>query len=215
MAKEVNILGNAFLIDPSRAVFCANANAVFVADIHLGKSDFMRNYGIAVPYAVQIEDIKRIQGLLTRYRPQKLVILGDFLHGKFIHEVTLEQWNLLKNNFSEVEFVLIEGNHDKHFDAGLIAMDKVESTLGFGNFICSHEPLAHMPEGFDLNIHGHIHPAFRLRGMRQKLPALVWHPPYLKMPAFSQFTAGVEDTRGAQKAWVFLEQEQQVIPVVG
>ena len=212
---NTTIVGEAWQLHPDRCAFLQHQKILFIADLHLGKSDILRSQGIAVPYALQDKDIQRLEALLLLFKPNQLVILGDFLDGNFLLQQTLERWNQLKEQFPAIEFVLVKGNHDRAFDAEQLMMDRVENTLLLGDLVCTHEPLATLPEGAMLNIHGHIHPAFRLPGMRRKIPALVFRKPYLNLPAFSEFTAGVEEKVRADQAWVFLSEEGAVIPIMG
>lgn len=178
---------------------------LLIADVHLGKADTFRKFGISVPQHVQDSDLTRLKQLLLQLTPKRCVILGDFVHGRVIGSGTAENWNALVSSNLGTQFELILGNHDRSFQADLLSLSSIHSHLFLENVFLSHEPVTFkaLPSRCTLNIHGHIHAAVQIDDGRRKIPALAFTPPYLCMPAFSEFTAGVQLNSHYQKIWVF------------
>ena len=198
---------------PQRALYWPAQDCVLIADLHLGKADTLRQFGIAVPQQVQRSDLLRLDDLLATLQPQRCLILGNLVHGRIVGPETAEAWNALLQAHPATRFELILGNHDRAFQSDLLHLHAVHTALQLGHVWLSHEPLpaqALQAPG-SLNIHGHIHSAIRLEGCRSKLPALVYQPPYLSLPAFSEFTAGVTPKGACQGIWVFASDASSVV----
>ena len=198
---------------PQRALYWPEQDCVLIADLHLGKADTFRQFGIAVPQQVQRSDLQRLDDLLAHLRPQRCLILGDLVHGRFVGSETATTWNALLQAHPATQFELILGNHDRAYQPDLLHLHAVHTALQLGPVWLSHEPLpaqALQAPG-SLNVHGHIHSAIRLEGSRTKLPALVYQTPYLSLPAFSEFTAGVSPKGPCQSIWGFASDASSVV----
>ena len=198
---------------PQRALYWPAQDCVLIADLHLGKADTLRQFGIAVPQQVQRSDLQRLSNLLTAVRPQRCLILGDLVHGRIVGAETASLWNALLQAHPATRFELILGNHDRAFQPGLLQLHAVHTVLQLAQVWLSHEPLARksLSAPGSLNVHGHLHSAIRLEGSRSKLPALVHQAPYLSLPAFSEFTAGVTPQGACQGIWVFASDASSVL----
>lgn len=198
---------------PQRALYWPAQKSLLVADLHLGKADTFRQFGIAVPQQVQRSDLQRLSDVLTAVRPQRCLILGDLVHGRIVGAETATAWNALLHTHPATRFELIAGNHDRAYQPDLLHLHAVHKELQLAQVWLSHEPVPepalHIPGS--LNIHGHIHSAIRLEGSHRKLPALVYQPPYLSLPAFSEFTAGVTPKGACQGIWVFASDASSVL----
>lgn len=202
---DITIAGHHFIAHPERALYWPAQSMLLIADVHLGKADTFRHFGIGVPQQVQTQDLARLQQVLQVFNPQRCMILGDLVHGRTMGPATTQAWNALVDAHASTSFELILGNHDRALQPQSLALHYVRTALNVGDVCLSHEPWpqADWPQCCKLNIHGHIHAAMRIDGSRSKLPALVYAPPYLSMPAFSEFTAGVIPTASSQHIWVF------------
>lgn len=198
-----SIAGIEFLVLAERALFWPQESLLIIADLHLGKSDIFRRRGIAVPLEVQRQDLLRLHHILQKWQPQELVILGDFVHGRFIGEDSLRMWQALRSANMKTRFSLTRGNHDRYLQTETLLLDAVHSNLACHQVLLSHEPIDEGAHHFALNIHGHIHPALRLPQLRQKLPCLAYAAPHLNLPAFSEFTGSGPFDVQPQHAWLF------------
>lgn len=216
MFLDIAVADHQFRLFPQRAVLWRDASCLLLSDLHLGKADTFRQHGIAVPQTVQRSDLERLDVVLSQARPKRCVVLGDFVHGAVYGADTVVSWRALVAAHPATAFELVLGNHDRLLEPQVWNFAAVLHQQQVGNVLLSHEPAS--PQDLRaqqvlLNIHGHIHPAWRLPGGQAKLPALVHQAPYLMLPAFSEFTAGVAQRLQQQAVWVFVESEAAVVRV--
>jgi len=210
--RDIHLQDHHFQALPERALYWPAHSTLLLADLHLGKADTFRHYGIGIPQSVQWADLQRLQQVVMRFQPQCCVVLGDFVHGRLVDAATADAWNALVAACAPTEFVLVAGNHDRALNRGQLHLHGIVDELEIDNVYLTHEPLAaHALRGGGMNIHGHIHAGLRVGKGQRKLPALAWQPPYLLLPAFSEFTAGVDVARNSAAIWVFVEDGDGVL----
>lgn len=179
------------MLDCRRAVYLADLRILLVADLHWGKGETFRKYGIPIPMTVLQADLARLSDLLAFYRPERLLILGDLIHGRDGLTPMLSEIILRWREKNPVAIDLIEGNHDK-------AIREVADAWGIGlipefwqegGFLFSHAPMEQ--EGV-FNWCGHIHPTVRLSSPTDqlRLPCFQLTDTQGLLPAFSLFTGG-------------------------
>ena len=61
-----------------RSIFWEEQKALIVSDLHFGKTGHFRKSGIAVPQTVYKEDLQRLVLLLNYFKPEQLIVVGDF-----------------------------------------------------------------------------------------------------------------------------------------
>ena len=190
----LEVAGEQLIIDAQRALVWPQARTVFLADLHLGKSDIFRRAGIPIPEGHTSTDLERIESLVQRYDLARVVVLGDFLHGRSVTDAAyakmFAQWRALRR---DLEVIVIAGNHDR-FDAFGTHWSVVWAREGarFGPFVCRHHP-GSSSEGYVLA--GHIHPVTWLYGRareRARVPVLWLRQEYAVLPSFGSFTGGAE-----------------------
>lgn len=207
--------GVALTLLHERAVWWAAESTLFIADPHFGKAATFRFAGIPVPETAHDDDLERLSHILEMTGAERLVILGDFLHGKTGRNEglfsTLCAW---RERHAAVEIVLVEGNHDRQ--AGALPEDLritcVQGPWALGAFHCRHEP---QEDGGALVLAGHIHPAFRLSdrmGASLRAPCFHFSARVAILPAFGSFT-GTHGVRLAPNDRVFLVGAESVIEV--
>ena len=107
-----------FLMNNQRSMYWKKQRMLIIADLHLGKSAHFRKNGFAVPSFTHQTDLDRLSRLITYYKVDRVVVVGDFIHAKSNKEVI--DFLAFTQKHSLVEFVLIKGNHDRtnnHFRA--------------------------------------------------------------------------------------------------
>ena len=199
---------------PEKVIFWEEQQCLLLSDLHLGKAGHFRKAGIGIPAAIHRHDLQRLENIINRTKARRVLFLGDLFHSEQNNEWwTLEQW---LQNFPEVEFTLIKGNHDilppaVYQQSGL---QLVEEELELSPFILTHEPLGSKNMKGDLyNICGHIHPAVQLHGgafQRITLPCFYFGLHYGLLPAFGKFT-GFYQIKPKKKEYVFAIAEHQVL----
>lgn len=187
--------GEAVQLLPERALWWPAGQALFVADLHLGKAATFRALGLPVPGGTTLENLARLDLLIARHAPRRLVFLGDFLHAAPARAVlpVVREW---RERHAALAMTLVRGNHDSR--AGdpppALRIEVVDEPWLLGPFACCHHPQAH-PTHFVLA--GHLHPARRLHGPGRdsvRLPCFVHEEGQGRgqavLPAFGEFTGG-------------------------
>jgi DNA ligase-associated metallophosphoesterase len=190
-ADAVLFGGQDVLLLPGRALWWPAGSTLFVADVHLGKAATFRARGLPVPTGTTQDNLERLSQLLARHMPQRLVVLGDFLHAAEAHTpavlAALRTW---RGRWPGLDIVLVRGNHDSH--AGdpppWLGMRVVDEPFLLGPFACCHHPQLHATHHV---LAGHVHPAVLLRGAARdvlRLPCFSAEPGLTVLPAFGAFT---------------------------
>ncbi|MCE2944451.1 MAG: ligase-associated DNA damage response endonuclease PdeM [Lysobacteraceae bacterium] len=190
MPRAFEIGDEAFAMYGGRALHWPVADALLIADLHLGKGAVFRRAGLPVPRGGTAGDLARLAALLARTRVARLVILGDVLHGALHDDAGWrEDWAAFRAQHATLRIEAIVGNHDRALPTGADALGLVlrdEGTAERGIALC-HEP-EHAPPDRP-SVSGHIHPAVAVPGLG-RLPAFWWRARarQLVLPAFSAFT---------------------------
>jgi len=201
---QLKLLNTTIELLPEKAIYLPASDTLVIADLHLGKAMHFRKSGFPVPPQSAERDYLRLNALIEKKQPQHIIVLGDLFHS--VHN---SEWNLFCDfvaSRSGISFTLIIGNHDildrRHYDE--LCLHVIEESMILGDLLLSHEPLQHVPEG-KINVTGHIHPGFVLRGrasQRLKLPCFYLLPQLLILPAFGSLTGLYLLERGNAKVFV-------------
>ncbi|MBC7791583.1 MAG: ligase-associated DNA damage response endonuclease PdeM [Anaerolineae bacterium] len=187
----IEIRGETLWLLPERAIFWERDGSLLIADPHFGKAASFRAVGVPVPHGTTLHGIRRLDALITRAQPNRVIFLGDFLHARngrsretFQH---LAEWRAQHPN---VEMLLVRGNHDRN--AGdpppELRLACVDAPLIVPPFVFTHRP-GRIPEGYV--IAGHLHPGAVLVGRArqyERLPCFWFREDDAVLPAFGDFT---------------------------
>ncbi|HXQ65879.1 MAG TPA: ligase-associated DNA damage response endonuclease PdeM [Alphaproteobacteria bacterium] len=190
MAATVTLNGAELTLDPSGAVWWAERSTLAVADLHLEKgSAFARQGRLLPPYDTRAT-IARLAVVLRRYRPARVVALGDSFHDQeALARMDAADLALLQRLVAEHDWVWIAGNHDPAPPRGLGGTVRAE--LALEPLVFRHEP----EEGHvDGEVCGHFHPkaAVCARGRRISGRCFVTDGGRLVLPAFGSYTGGLD-----------------------
>ena len=176
---------------PDRAAWLAEAQTLFVADLHLGKAASFRSLGVPVPEGTTAQNLQRLTDLLRQTQAQHLVFLGDFLHSAHGRKAALlEQAALWRAQHAGVAMTLVRGNHDDRAgdppkDLNIHVVD--EPWMHAGLALCHHPDTPCTA----FRLAGHVHPACRIGGHDGlRLPAAIFDSGGGVLPAFGEFTGG-------------------------
>ncbi|HVF34493.1 MAG TPA: DEAD/DEAH box helicase, partial [Candidatus Saccharimonadia bacterium] len=75
------LAGERVVLDAARALYWPRTGTLFVADVHFGKAQLFRRAGIPIPRGSTSSDLARLDALIARHEPRRLVVLGDLVHG--------------------------------------------------------------------------------------------------------------------------------------
>jgi len=186
--KNIIVQGIKIVLTNQRVLLLPQYHTLVLSDMHLGKPAHFRKHGIPVSGQVAQEDLHQLERLIRYYQPQKVVIVGDFLHAGVNTEVLA--FTRLSVDFPTIEFILVRGNHDRVKDDVLrnMGISTIHTTHQIGGLYFLHEYKVDLPS---FQINGHIHPGILMTSKTKKtfsLPAFVWTDKQLILPAFGRFT---------------------------
>src|SRR5271154_2151947 len=102
--------GEPAVLLPEKALWLTELKTLVIADVHWGKIDHFRKAGIPVPVKGNDRNIELLISLINRYKPKRLIFLGDLFHSGYNGE--WETLGQVKRAFIHCSFELIIGNHD-------------------------------------------------------------------------------------------------------
>lgn len=183
----ISVAGEELILNAEKCLYWPSIEALILSDLHLGKSGHFRKSGIPLLQGSDALDLERIDELIKRYSPERIIFLGDLFHSSYNTE-----WELLSNwtkQYRGKQFELVQGNHDLlptglYDNAGI----KVYPFLAVHGIGLSHEP---MPDLNLFNIYGHIHPGIRLVGKAKqaiRIPCFILNDERMILPAFGSLT---------------------------
>lgn len=215
MSEQILQLGHHELtLLPQRAVWWPSQQTLVLADLHFGKTAILRHAGIPVPEGPDALTLQRLDHLIEMFSPQRLLLLGDVIHGSLRRHTRLIEW-LAAWRKTQAQLIIeaIVGNHDRQRDLLAPVFDWRAPQSEEAGLIFCHEPPAdalHAPW-----LGGHWHPMARLRaaGDALRLPIYSREPNNgLVLPAFGEFTGGMDltPTPGRQR---FIVTDDRVISI--
>lgn len=198
---------------PDKALFWREQKTLVVSDVHFGKSGHFRKHGIAVPESVNESNISRLDEIVQKTQPSRLIFLGDLFHSESNNEI--EQFKEWRQIYASMEMILTIGNHDlltsfEYEKMGLNCVNQFEAPP----FTFLHDE-NDSPGSDTYCISGHIHPSIKLKGKgRQQLymPCFYFGETAALLPAFGSFTGNFRISP-AQNESVFVIVDQEVIQV--
>lgn len=197
MSASIVWAGERLSLLPQRAIHWPAGDAVFVADVHLGKVEAFQRGGIPVPAECGRADLARLGEVLELTRARTLVILGDLFHARsgMVPEM-LDGAIAWRRGHGDVRVLLVRGNHDARagdWPADL-AIEPLDEGAVLGPFTLRHHPIEQPLADGSAVLCGHIHPAVLLAARRgrgassMRVPCFWARPGQLVLPAFGRFT---------------------------
>ena len=213
-----------------RAAYLTAADALVVADLHVGRDEAS---AVSLPLGETADLRERLATAVSRFDPDTVVVAGDVVHtfdGVTAH--TRESLDALVEacERADAEVVLVAGNHDTALSAAWdgpvydeyvfdsedgheSAADEPSRTV-----VChGHEP----PEReADRYVFGHVHPAVEIHGDRR--PCFLYGEgtyrdgDILCLPAFTQLAPGVSvnDRRASDFDTPLVNDANRLQPIV-
>ena len=189
-----------------RALWWPRGRTLLIADPHFGKAATFRFAGIAVPESPHHDDLERLTKILAQTGGRRLVILGDFFHGKIGRtDETLGALAAWRSQHRDLEIILLPGNHDRAAGPPPASWNFqcVGETWEMGPFLCRHEPVG---EHGRFVLSGHVHPSFALSerigpGLRGR--CFYFGDQLAILPAFGSFT-GSQRVSAEKNTRIFL-----------
>ena len=219
-SAQVSLDGVDAELMPERALFLRAERALVVADLHFGKSESYRQFGVPSADGIDEETLERLGRAAMRAGAKVIVVVGDLTHhADGIGEAEMERFARFRERIA-LPIRLVEGNHDR--GARTLppewCIDRVGVRFALGGVRFVHEPPDEVAGGggwrgnagagagpapgesasklaASWTVSGHLHPMLSVaRGARSvEVPAFVVdrRRRTVVLPAFSKFTRGV------------------------
>jgi metallophosphoesterase superfamily enzyme len=173
-ALPLQLAGEEVLLLAQRALYWPREKMLVVADIHFGKAASFRKLGVPVPGGTTSANVAALDALIAACDVRHIMFLGDFLHAKAAHRLTV-----------------VRGNHDAHAGDPPAALDiaMVDEPHVLAPFAFCHHPDMLVPSYV---LAGHVHPLYRLRRGWEllTLPCFLIGDTRMVLPSFGAFTGG-------------------------
>jgi DNA ligase-associated metallophosphoesterase len=210
---KIKFAGEEWMLTPQRAMVWPRRKTLILADTHFGKASLFREAGVPVPKGTTSHDLTNLTGLIEAHAPERLLVLGDFFHGKAgRQDSTISAISHWRNRFGSLAIEVIRGNHDRHAGdpCNEWNMTCLEGPVREGAVAFCHEPReieqAHV-------ICGHVHPAVTLAdfdGSKTKIPCFFAEEKLLILPAFGRFT-GTHPMKQTETSRIYMAAAGKVI----
>jgi uncharacterized protein len=207
-AREVgvSVAGEGLVLCAERAMYWPERRMLLVADPHFGKAASFRALGVRVPRGTTSGALGRLDALIARCAPQRVVFLGDFLHAR--EGRTAETFDALASwraSHTSIDMQLVRGNHDRRAGdpPSEVGIECVNGPLLQGPFALAHHPRAVTAHYV---LAGHVHPCVVLVGaarQRERLPCFHFGSDVGVLPSFGDFTGcAMIEARPHDQVWV-------------
>ena len=209
--SSINFSWNGTILElySNQVLFIPLTKELLISDIHIGKAEYFQLNGIPLTNNEDENNINRIYKLINKFKPNKLIILGDLFHSRYSLDKNLiyKLERLFKTFKNKIE--LIEGNHDIGCQIKFISYLKEKKSL---NLIFTHEPIS-KKDNNTLNICGHYHPKIILKSNQDKLSfkcfAFDSFNNNLYLPSFGDLTGGFLCKKHFKK-WAIISEDNIV-----
>jgi uncharacterized protein len=182
--------GARLIADPSGALVWPAQATLVVADLHLEKgSSFARRGALLPPYDTAAT-LARLEAVLARWRPRRVISLGDGFHDpQAAARLCPRSRPRLGELIRAHDWLWVSGNHDPHPPEGLGGRSESEVVIGPLTF--RHRPRPRREAG---EIAGHLHPkaSVTVRGRRLSRPCFASDEKRVVMPAFGAYAGGLD-----------------------
>ena len=191
-AAPVHLGGERLMLDPAGVLFWPSRRLLCASDLHLEKGSHFAAYGrgFVPPYDTR-ETLLRLRSALARWRPARLVLLGDSFHdARGALRLGAEDGAMLRRLLDGIEAVWVLGNHDPEPPQGVPGSSAAE--WRDGAFVFRHQALPGAVSGVEIS--GHFHPKATVptRAGGVTRPCFVADAHRLLMPAFGAYTGGLD-----------------------
>jgi DNA ligase-associated metallophosphoesterase len=190
MSHAFEFGGQLFEVAGGAALYWPAQDALLVSDLHSEKASAYASNGQMLPPYDSIATLEDIAALCTKYKPAKIISLGDNFHDDDGENRLAEPAAaLLVDLTCDTEWFWITGNHDRAVSG--IWGGKTHDEICLSGITFRHEAQSGDPNP---EVSGHFHPKFRqvLRGRMVARRCFVKTARKIIMPAFGALTGGLD-----------------------
>jgi DNA ligase-associated metallophosphoesterase len=209
------IAGEELELCAERAAFWRRRRMLLVADPHFGKAASFRTLGVFVPKGTTMSALTRLDMLIARTSPARIVFLGDFLHAREgRNDETFAALAAWRASHTGVPMQIVRGNHDRRAGdpPAAVGIECIDGPVHDGPFALAHHPVA-VPDSYVLA--GHLHPCATLIGrarQRERLPCFWFGAEVGVLPAFGELT-GCAEIDAREEDAVYVVAEDRVVKI--
>jgi putative SbcD/Mre11-related phosphoesterase len=154
---------------PAALIKAQKTRTLVIADLHIGWEIALSEKGIHVPTQMP-KLLQKLKNLISMYKPEKLLILGDVKHTVATAEIS--EWHDIPDFFSELknqikEIYIIRGNHDGNLEPLLPENIKIlpatGTTIGEIGFFHGHRWPSPSLLRCKTLVMAHVHPVVSFR----------------------------------------------------
>ncbi len=189
--STLRVNGAELLADSSGALFWPARRTLMVADLHLEKGSAFAERGTFLPPYDTAATLRLLAGVIGRYRPERLVCLGDSFHDAgAAARLPKAAAETIKDLTAAADWIWIAGNHDPAPPAEWGG--KVETEVTLGPLVLRHQATGNRPAPGEISGHYHPKAAVRLRARRFTGRCFVTDGRRLILPAFGAYAGGLD-----------------------
>jgi len=193
-SHPISLAGAAFQADLNGALLWPDEATLVVADLHLekGSSYASRSRPQFLPPYDTTATIGRLEQLLTRHDPRRVICLGDSTHDSGAADrMDMASTERIAAMTAGRDWIWITGNHDPEPPANWGGT--VLREVAIGNVVLRHQAGAEAPEADTCEISGHFHPtaSVETRLARVSGRCFALNGRRLVLPAFGAYTGGL------------------------
>lgn len=183
--------GAELVSDPSGALWWPAVACLVVADLHLEKGSSFAARGQFLPPYDSRETLTRLQEVIARRRPRRVICLGDSFHDAEAGErLGSGEKDELRTLTSAHDWIWITGNHDP--DPPRDLGGEVSREAEMQRLVFRHEAEERPEECGEVSGHYHPKAAVRVKGRRFSRPCFVFDRSRLILPSFGAYTGGLD-----------------------
>ncbi len=188
-AAPIHLSGERLMLDPAGLLAWPAQRTLVVADLHLEKGSHFATRGSFVPPYDTRETLERLALALRRWKPARLVMLGDSFHdARGCARLGDTERAALRRMLEGVEAVSVLGNHDPVAPEG-VPGEAVEEWRS-GPLTFRHIAKA----GAAAEVSGHFHPKASMptRAGHVTRPCFLSDGRRVLLPSFGAYTGGLD-----------------------
>ncbi len=191
--RTIGFAGQSIELGSEGSLLWREKELLVAADLHLGRKPLLDAAGHSDSLAAELAVLQRLARIVRESEARKLLILGDFVHGKEAIVAPVIRAVVDWRKTVDAEVLLVRGSYD-HLPAPLLNrwdIEPVGDVLSVAPLLFCFKP---SPEHPQPQICGHLHPCARLSKTADsmKLPCFVVEPGLLLMPSFGAHSYGYE-----------------------
>jgi DNA ligase-associated metallophosphoesterase len=185
----VEVNGERVVLDSSGAAWWPDEETLVFADLHFEKGSFYALTRQFLPPYDTRETLTRMATVIARYKPGRIIALGDSFHDRQAAERFDDgDRALLARIAGGVEWIWIAGNHDPAPPEWLGG--RIYEEIAIGGLLFRHEPSQTRARG---EVAGHLHPCATVvrRGHALRRRCFVSDGKRIVLPSFGAYTGGL------------------------